>query len=95
MYTLSRLMLILTIVACCCFIVIAAVLAGPLAYLAIPIAVLAFADRRKGGVYTAHGTARWATLSDLQYAGMVGANARPDNRQGDEQCEDAGAEGSE
>ena len=77
MYKLARLMLIVTIVACCFGVVIVAIAAGVLVYLCIPVAFLAFANRRKGGVYTAHGTARWATLSDLQSAGMVGAKRGP------------------
>lgn len=77
MYTLSRLLLILTIVACCYCIVIVAMMAGGLAYLGIPIVILAYTTRRGAGVYTAHGTARWATLKDLQYAGMVGARRGP------------------
>ena len=77
MYKLARLMLIVTIVACCYCVVIVAMWAGGLVYLAVPVVILAFANRRKGGVYTAHGTARWATLSDLQYAGMVGARRGP------------------
>jgi type IV secretion system protein VirD4 len=77
MYVLARLMLIVTIVACCLGIVIVAIAAGALVYLCIPIAILAFANRRKAGVYTAHGTARWASLSDLRCAGMLGAKRGP------------------
>ena len=77
MYTLARLLLILTIVACCYCIVIVAMWMGGLVYLAIPIVILAITTRRKAGVYTAHGTARFATLSDLRYAGMVGARRGP------------------
>jgi len=77
MYTLSRVLLILAIVACCYCIVIVAMWAGGLVYLGIPIVILAIARRRRPGVYTAHGTARWATLEDLQYAGMVGARRGP------------------
>jgi len=77
MYTLARLLLILTIIACCYCIVIASMWMGGLVYLGIPIVILAVARRRRPGVYTAHGTARWATLSDLRYAGMVGARRGP------------------
>jgi type IV secretion system protein VirD4 len=77
MYKLSRLMLILTVIACCgCFVAVAAVTGG-VALIAIPIALLAVAARRGHGLFTAHGTARWATLKDLQYAGMVGARCGP------------------
>ena len=51
--------------------------AGGLVYLGIPIVILAIARRRRPAVYTAHGTARWASLSDLEYAGMVGARRGP------------------
>jgi hypothetical protein len=71
-------MLILTIVACCYCIVIVAMWAGGLVYLGIPIAILGIAKLRKpSGVYSAHGTARWASLSDLLHAGMVGARRGP------------------
>jgi type IV secretion system protein VirD4 len=77
MYTLARLLLILAIAVCCYCIVIVAMWAGGLVYLGIPIVILAIARRRRPGVYTAHGTARWATLEDLQFAGMVGARRGP------------------
>ncbi len=77
MYTLARLLLILAIVACCFCVVILAMATGGLVYLGIPIVILAITTRRRPGVYTAHGTARWATLSDLRYAGMVGARRGP------------------
>ena len=77
MYMLARLLLISAIAVTCYCIVIVAMRFGGLVYLAIPVIILAFANRRKGGVYTAHGTARWATLGDLQYAGMVGARRGP------------------
>lgn len=75
MYALSRLMLILTVVACCFGLVVVAVMSGGLGLIAIPVAILAFAARRVPQMFTAHGTARWATLRDLEYAGMVGASA--------------------
>ena len=77
MYALSRLMLILTVVACCFGLVVVAVMSGGLGLIAIPVAILAFAARRVPQMFTAHGTARWATLRDLEYAGMVGARRGP------------------
>ncbi len=77
MYSLARLLLILTIVACCFCVVIVAMATGAVLYLGIPIVIFVITTRRRPGVYTAHGTARWATLSDLRYAGMVGARRGP------------------
>ena len=77
MYALSRLMLSLTVIGCCVCLVAVAAYSGGVALIAIPIALIAVAVRRRSGVFTAHGTARWATLKDLQYAGMVGAKSGP------------------
>ena len=77
MYALSHLMLILTVIGCCVCLVAVAVFSEGVAVIAIPIALIAVAVRRRSGVFTAHGTARWATLKDLQYAGMVGAKSGP------------------
>jgi type IV secretion system protein VirD4 len=77
MYTLSRFLLILATVVCCYCVVIVAMWTGGLVFIGIPIVILAITTRRKPGVYTAHGTARWATLSDLRCAGMVGARRGP------------------
>jgi type IV secretion system protein VirD4 len=77
MYALSRLMLILTVIAWCGCLVAVTAYSGGVALIAVPIALIAVTIRRRSGVFTAHGTARWATLKDLQYAGMVGAKRGP------------------
>ena len=65
MYKLARLMLIMTVVACCYCVVIAAMRFGGFAYIIIPLVILGYVTRRKPGVYTAHGTARWADASKI------------------------------
>ena len=78
MYTLARLMLIVTIVACCFGVVIVAMCGRRIGSIsASPSLSSRSPTGEKPAVYTAHGTARWATLSDLQYAGMVGAKRGP------------------
>ena len=77
MYALSRLMLILTVIACCGIIVAFSAVTGGVPLLVIPIALIVAGVRRMPQVFTAHGTARWATLRDLRYAGMVGAKRGP------------------
>jgi type IV secretion system protein VirD4 len=73
MYTISRLILILVLVGYCFIFVVVAMSMGGLIPLGIAAILLAYFLRRKGGNYTAYGTARWASLDDLRYAGMVGA----------------------
>jgi type IV secretion system protein VirD4 len=70
-------MLILTVIACCLCLAMVAMFSGGAALIAIPVVILAVAARRMPQVFTAHGTARWATLKDLQLAGMVGARRGP------------------
>jgi type IV secretion system protein VirD4 len=74
MYQLSRLMLILSVIGGCgCLVAVAASFGGP-GLIAIPVVLIAVAMRKLPQAFTAHGTARWATLKDLRYAGMVGAH---------------------
>ncbi|MGO9597031.1 MAG: type IV secretory system conjugative DNA transfer family protein [Isosphaeraceae bacterium] len=77
MYLLSRLMLILALVAYSFCVVFVAMGMGGLLYIGIVIVVLAYFYRRRPGVYTAYGTARWATWGDLGNAGMLGARRGP------------------
>jgi type IV secretion system protein VirD4 len=77
MYLLSRLMLILALFAYSLCVVFVAMGMGGLLYIGIVIVVLAYFTRRRAGVYTAYGTARWATWGDLRNAGMLGARRGP------------------
>jgi type IV secretion system protein VirD4 len=70
-------MLILTVIACSGVLVALAVVTGGVALIPIPIALLVVGARRIPQAFTAHGTARWSTLRDLRYAGMVGAKRGP------------------
>jgi type IV secretion system protein VirD4 len=77
MYALSRLMLILAVIGMCgCGVAFAAV-SGGWGIILFGIAMVAVAMRRVPQMFTAHGTAKWATLRDLQRAGMVGAKRGP------------------
>ena len=73
MYILSRLMLILAIIGYSFCLVIVSMFTGGLVYVGIAIVVFAHFTKRKLGEYSAYGTARWATVDDLRYAGMLGA----------------------
>ena len=81
MYALSRLMLILTVIGCCGCLVAVAAYSGGVALIAIPIALIAVAVRRRSGVFTAHGTARWATLKRLAVCRNGWCQERADHRQ--------------
>ncbi len=97
MYQLSRLMLILTVVACCFGILVALVAVILGGWRSSPFPSLC--SRSQPGVipqvFTAHGTARWATLKDLRYAGMVGAKRGPIIGRMSEQFQNPASEGSE
>ena len=73
MYILSRLMLILAIIGYSFCLVIVSMFTGGLVYVGIAIVVFAHFTKRKLGEYSAYGTARWATVDDLRYAGMLSA----------------------
>ena len=95
MYTLARILLILTIVACCyCMALIAMAGGGGLVYLAIPIVFIAVRMRRRSERFTAHGTARWATLGRFAVRRNGGCKAWADHREGLEQFQDSAEEGS-
>jgi type IV secretion system protein VirD4 len=70
-------MLILALFAYSLCVVFVAMGMGGLLYIGIVIIVLAYLTRRRAGVYTAYGTARWATWGDLRNAGMLGARRGP------------------
>src|SRR5690242_11715819 len=75
MYTLSRLMLRLTVAAYVyCILMIVALVAPPWAWLVLALlVVIAVRNRRKLRALTAHGSAYWAREDQLCQAGMIDA----------------------
>ena len=81
MYALSRLMLILTVIGCCVCLVAVAVLSGGVALIAVPIALIAVAVRRRSGVFTAHGTATMGNAQRFAVRRNGWCQERADHRQ--------------
>ena len=77
MYLLSRLMLILAVIGFCFCLVVVSMSLGGLIYIGIAIVLFAYFAKRKLGVFTAYGTARWASIDDLRCMGMIGARRGP------------------
>jgi type IV secretion system protein VirD4 len=70
-------MLILSVIGICGCLVAFGMATGGWGFILFAIAMIVVAMRKIPQVFTAHGTARWATLRDLQWAGMVGAKRGP------------------
>lgn len=73
MYTISRLMLILTLAGIVCSMYLLAVQVGGLAYILIGVVVIGVLAKRGHGALTAFGTGRFATRYELRKAGLLGA----------------------
>jgi type IV secretion system protein VirD4 len=73
MYKLSRLMLILSVFAGLASLILFGMQIGLLGYIGIGLILFKLFGKRAYQAFTSFGTARWANVSDLRWAGMLGA----------------------